>query len=251
MQYEDRLRIDTPEGVPMDITLAGVGSRIAAAALDGLVQGAIIIAVFLILALNAGDNFDESSPDSSLLIIFAISQVVIFIVLFFYYVILETLWSGRSIGKRALGLRVIDASGGAVGIRASVVRNILRIIDVLPFVYLIGTIAVVTSKRNQRLGDMVGGTLVVRDNARAAPASRFETDAAPEGWDVTGVTEADLAVVRGLLARWDEIAPGAKQRLADDLKDRLSKKIGGGDASLHAYDFLRQVIAETDSRKQR
>lgn len=245
MQYEDRLAIDTPEGVPIEITLAGLGSRIGAAVIDGLIQGVVIIALVVILALNGG--FDDSTSNEAMLITFAITQVIAFVVLFFYYAILEILWSGRSVGKRAFGLRVIDSSGGPVGVRASMTRNLLRIIDVLPFAYLIGTIAIISNERNQRLGDIVGGTMVVRDGSRVEPSTRFTTRRQARGWDVTAVTDEDLAVIRSLLARWEEIAPAARERLATDVRDRVSKKVGGEDPSLSAYDFLLQVIAETSA----
>ena len=248
MQYEDRLAIDTPEGVPIEITLAGLGSRIGAAVIDGLVQGVVIIALFVILALNGG--FDDSTSRDSVLVTFAIAQVIAFIVLFFYYAILEILWSGRSVGKRAFGLRVIESSGGPVGVRASMTRNLLRVIDVLPFAYLIGTIAIISNKRNQRLGDIVGGTIVVRDGTRVETATRFTTYRQPRGWDVTAVTDEDLAVIRSLLARWEEIAPGPRDRLATEIKGRVSQKIGGEDPSLPAYDFLLQVIAETTPQQR-
>jgi uncharacterized RDD family membrane protein YckC len=249
MQYEDRLTIDTPEGVAIEITLAGLGSRIGAAMIDGLIQGVVIIALFIILALNGG--FEDITSNDALLITAAITQVIAFAVLFFYYAVLEILWSGRSVGKRAFGLRVIDSSGGPVGVRASMTRNLLRIIDVLPFAYLIGTIAIISNKRNQRLGDLVGGTMVVRDETRVEGAARFTTSRQPRGWDVAGVTDEDLIVVRSLLARWEEIAPAARERLATDVKDRVSKKIGGEDRSLPAYDFLLQVIAETGAQRDK
>lgn len=248
MQYEDRVAIDTPEGVAIEITLAGLGSRIGAAVIDGLVQGVVIIALFVILALNAG--FDDSTSRDAVLITFVITQLIAFVVLFFYHALLEILWSGRSLGKRAFGLRVIDSNGGPVGVRASMTRNLLRIIDVLPFAYLIGTIAIISNKRNQRLGDIVGGTMVVRDGSRGESAARFTTYRQPRGWDVTAVTDEDLSVIHSLLARWEDTAPAARERLARDIKDRVSKKIGGEDASLPSYDFLLQVIAETSGQQR-
>src|SRR5207247_439306 len=91
--------------------------------------------------------------------------------LILYYVLLEGLWGGRTVGKRALGIRVVMDTGRAVTVGAAVVRNLLRLIDFLfplaPFVP--GVLLVLLTKSHKRLGDMAAGTIVRRGQSAAAP----------------------------------------------------------------------------------
>jgi uncharacterized RDD family membrane protein YckC len=77
-----------------------------------------------------------------------------------YYAVLEGLF-GASLGKRLAGLRVTDLEGRRIGWQAAIVRNLARLLDVLPFAYLLGGILTLVTRRHQRLGDLLAGTLVV------------------------------------------------------------------------------------------
>src|SRR5688572_23019358 len=98
MQYEDKMTIATPEGVALEVTLAGVASRFAAALVDGLIQGVLLFALAQSVDIFDGDGSDTEAA----LIWVALATALSFVVLFFYYIFFETLWSGRSPGKRAL-----------------------------------------------------------------------------------------------------------------------------------------------------
>lgn len=136
-----------------------VGRRIVA----GLVDFALITAVFLVFALTlgrtdtdsdgAGGSFSaELGPGASLLLLAAILT---------YYIAMESA-VGATVGKLLLGLRVVSVDGGPASLGQVVVRTLIRIIDAAPFLYLVGIIVVAISKRDQRLGDMAAKTLVVR-----------------------------------------------------------------------------------------
>ena len=174
MQYEDRLSIPTPEGVDLELTLAGVGSRFVAGLLDQVVQWSVIIALMVLAGvLRDGDGLGGAEGAAATLAMAAF-VVLVFAVQLLYDVSFETLASGRTPGKRWTGLRVVRLDGAPVGFVTSAVRNLLRIVDVLPGFYGVGLVAVLASRRNQRLGDMAAGTLVVRERgarrrARARP----------------------------------------------------------------------------------
>src|SRR2546428_27506 len=144
--YEDRISIPTPEGVELELVLAGVGSRLVATVIDYLVKGAILLALWIIGTAVGGDEVGG----------FLLAGLVVasFLVWFGYDVAFETLASGRTPGKRAAGLRVVRLGGEPVGFLASAVRNLLRLVDSLPGLYAVGALSVLFSRRNQRLGDL-------------------------------------------------------------------------------------------------
>ncbi|MFN2526533.1 MAG: RDD family protein, partial [Actinomycetota bacterium] len=224
MQYEDRMAIPTAEGVVIEVTLAGLGSRLAAAAIDGLVQFILLAAVVIIVLATSDVSFGQLDPaaeapeGSAVFIGLAVLHLVNFAVLFFYFVFFESLWSGRSPGKRSMGLRVIQTGGQPIGFRTSTVRNLLRLIDLLPSGYLVGLVSILVSKRNQRLGDIVAGTVVVREQAPEALPSRNDADASAApwvpDWDVSAVTQEEAAAIRRFLERRDSLPPERRSLIA-------------------------------------
>ena len=269
MQYEDKMTIATPEGVSLDVTLAGAGSRAGAAVVDGFIQFGLMFLLALLIGIVGAsvDDARELGPGGSdsefALFAIAIFNVILFVVLFFYFVLFETLWSGQTPGKRAFKLRVVQLSGARVGFKASMIRNLIRIVDFLPAFYVVGITSVVLSKRNQRLGDMVGGTVVIHD--RPGPASTWASPppvarpsyGSPEGgdpevtrtWDLTAITGEDLATVRAFLHRRHEIPVDIRERLAGDLDGKLRPRVAGAqDWSGTSEAFLELLAAAKAAR---
>ena len=132
-----------------------------------------------------------------------------------YQVVFEVFGGGRTLGKRAVGLRVVTDGGTAVGLRASLIRNVLLLLEGLPTSYLPATVSVLASRNNQRLGDHAAGTLVVREAKRAKVAPAPLRAIEPERyatWDVSGVGEAESGAVRSFLERRAQLQPGATPR---------------------------------------
>ena len=128
MEYEDRLRIATPEGVDVELTLAGIGSRFIAATIDFTIQGLTLFAVALLLGIVGGDG-DEGG------IRVAVFTIAFFLIFFGYDVLFEVRSRGRTPGKRWTGLRVVRTGGQPVTFVPSSVRNVMRLIDILPVSY--------------------------------------------------------------------------------------------------------------------
>ena len=243
MEYEDRLTIPTPEGVDLELTLAGVGSRFASALLDYTIQGAIIVALALVLGLGVGLGPASSGPASAVWIVLS------FLLFVGYDVTFEVLAAGRTPGKRANGLRVVREDGGPVTFPISAVRNVLRIVDILPGMYLVGIVAVLVTRRNQRLGDLAAGTLVVRER-RPVPAEpprvRFDTVPAPSAapaWDTSAIDDVELAAVRSFLARRSDLTDDARVQVATELAARLRPKVGGSVEDDAPELFLERLAA--------
>lgn len=140
----------TPEGVALYLPAAGPVPRALAWALDLAIRAGIAMAGALVLALLGQGGM-------------GVFSVLVFVVFWFYPIVFEAAWSGRTPGKRALGLRVIAGNGAPVGWLAAFTRNLLRVVDMLPFGYACGLVASLADPWGRRLGDMVAGTLVVHD----------------------------------------------------------------------------------------
>ncbi len=140
--------VETPEGVSLHLHPAGVMPRAAAWAIDFGVRIALVLALSMVMGL-----LGEAGMGLSLL--------VMFMLYWLYPVLFEVLRDGQTIGKRVIGLRVIHANGTPVGWLASIVRNLLRTVDMLPVLYGFGVIAGLLDPQGRRLGDMVAGTLVI------------------------------------------------------------------------------------------
>jgi len=240
VEYEDRLTIATPEGLDLELTLAGVGSRFTAAIVDFAIQLTLLGALGVVFFV-AGFGGDAGVGA------FALLSFVLFAG---YDVLFEVLASGRTPGKRWNGLRVVRSDGSAVGFLTSSVRNSLRLVDILPGWYLIGIVSILATRRNQRLGDLAADTIVVRDrrlSPRAAPeppAVSAETSA----WDASAVTRDELLAVRRFLDRRADLGDEARRRLAADLAGALRAKVAGAPTELGDEAFLERLAAMKAAR---
>ena len=243
MDLDDRVVLETPEGVAIELTLAGLGSRMAAHLLDWLLRGVVLVALMLLSALAPAD-VDVGGWWVALV------TVISFLLVFGYDVLFEVAAGGRTPGKRWTGIRVVDRNGGPVGFVTSVIRNLLRLIDFLPGFYLVGVISVVVSGRNQRLGDLAAGTLVIRER-RAPPPARWTAPAGEHtaGWDVAQVTAEELATVRRFLERRQALLTPARVRIAGELADRLRPKVAGPGADVDDERFLELITAAKADRR--
>ena len=155
----DDLIISTPERVAFQYEIAGIGSRFLAQIIDSLIILVILIAI-TILAAALGGIF--SSGELAILV-----EVILgFILLAGYFLVSEAAWNGQTVGKRSARLRVVGDHGEPLTIAQAAIRNLVRIVDFLPFFYAIGMLTLFINGRGKRLGDFAAGTLVVRDRER-------------------------------------------------------------------------------------
>lgn len=244
MEYEDRIRIATPEGVDLELTLAGVGSRFSSALIDFIIQMVLLGA--LTVAFLLADLFGGWGD--------ALFALLGFLVFAGYDVLFEVFASGRTPGKRLNGIRVVRVDGSPVRFLTSAVRNILRLIDMQVF-YLVGIVCILVTSRNQRLGDLAAGTLIVRERLGASrPDAPVVAPPAvtPRGdwqtWDVGGVTAEELIAVRSFLERRQELTPEARTLLADELAAGLRPKVPGIAEDVPPELFLAGLVAAKEQR---
>src|SRR5689334_8462745 len=158
---DDRYTIDTPENIEFAYDIAGIGSRFLAAIIDTLAIGAALALLGIIAAVaNARLGLTSGAASS---VLAAAATILSFLILWGYYIVFELVWNGQSIGKRAIGLRVVREGGRPITFVSSAIRNLIRLVDFLPAFYGIGVIVMFIDRRARRLGDLAGGTLVVKE----------------------------------------------------------------------------------------
>lgn len=140
--------VETPDGIELSLHVVGPVPRGIAWLVDFLIRGGIMIGLILALA------WLETLGMALLVLIW-------FLINWWYPVLFEVLAGGATPGKKALGVKVVHQDGTPVGWSASIIRNLLRQVDFLPFLYATGLIAMFSNSRFQRLGDLAGGTVVV------------------------------------------------------------------------------------------
>jgi uncharacterized RDD family membrane protein YckC len=236
MEYEDRVRISTPEGVDVELTLAGIGSRCIAALLDLLIQGGVLLAAAIALGVLGGGGSRLGQG----------AFAIVFLLVFFAYdVLFEVRSRGRTPGKRWTGLRVVRTGGRPITFVPSCVRNVMRVVDILPAFYAIGMFSIFVTERNQRLGDLAAGTLIVRERPggiRKRPADEEPALArAHAGWDVSAVSAQDVGTVRQFLDRRGGLERGPRAELAGELERRLRPLVAGAPERLAAEEFLERL----------
>lgn len=149
----DRYLVLTPEKVVVEYRYAGLGARIGAHLFDLFIVAAIYYITMCMTSLIMFVDIGLYSLAVSLLLTFGI---------FIYFICLEAMWQGQTIGKKLARIRVLNVDGTPLGWRGSFVRNILRAGDFLPMLYGVGFTTMFLNQRSQRLGDLIGGTVVVQ-----------------------------------------------------------------------------------------
>ncbi len=161
MRRELEYVVTTPEQVYFRYELAGPVERACAWLVDAGCLLALLLAV--VSALAAGGA-----------LVVPLIYVGMFLVQWGYFLFFEWRWNGATPGKRLMGLRVIQESGVRCSTERLVLRNFLRVVDALPFLYVVGGLCTLVTRRGQRIGDLAAGTLVVRVPRPAAPEALAE-----------------------------------------------------------------------------
>src|SRR6202022_3659269 len=158
---DSELVIATPERVSFDYQVAGLGTRAIAQILDLLIVAGILIATYLVAA-----GLGAATGSTPVVLLFFVLGA--FVVIFGYFWISEAIWSGQTVGKRAFRLRAVGDQGEPLTFAQAGIRNIVRIVDFLPYAYGIGLIVLFANGRGKRLGDLAAGTVVVKDSDSVA-----------------------------------------------------------------------------------
>jgi len=215
----------TPDAVALDLDVATVGSRGIAYLLDL----ALLLSVLLLLLLVQAAFTDGTWVTTGLGA--AVGLVLAFAWQFGYPIALETLWRGRTLGKAAMGLRVVTVEGAPVGLRHAAIRAATGTFELLATSGLVASASSFVSPRGQRLGDLAAGTVVVRERRLAPPpvALDFRPPPGAEAWvatvDVSRIGPREYALLRDTVRRLPELTPPARATTADALASVLVPRI--------------------------
>ena len=250
--YRQHLRVETPEYVVLDYEIAGLGSRTLAAVLDALILGGSALAAAVAVALLSalGLRLGLSGSWAAVLLI-----GLGFFAAWGYYALFEGLREGQTPGKRMIGIRVVRDTGHPVTLGAAAARNLVRAVDAFLIPpYFLGAVLVALHPRGKRLGDMVAGTVVVRDRpaeravpppaAAAVDAASAGTLAAPE------LEDEEYRVLDRFVARAGALSPQVRDRLAAGLAARFAEQRHAAFAAAGDAAFLAGLHALETARRQ-
>ncbi len=211
----DQLQLATPERVSVDLPIAGLGSRAMAYAVDVALLGAAALVVYFTGSFFISDPLELALGLSSLAR--TLIAAGLFLILWCYWTVFEVVWNGQTLGKRLVRIRVVKSDGSPVTVFSSAVRNLLRVVDFLPACYPVGLITMLVDKRHRRLGDLLAGTVLVRDEQ--IDLSRYEQVS-------TSIAVNELELATSYLSRFDQFEPAAQLRLGKKLAQRLGLQLG-------------------------
>jgi uncharacterized RDD family membrane protein YckC len=249
MAQLEQPRMVTPEAVALEFTTANVGSRILAFVIDAAIVGVVSFAGILPLALT-GATLPE----------WLVASILVILIpgwYFGYFTVSETLWRGRTVGKAALGLRVVTKEGGPVRFRHAAIRTLLGLVDFGIASGFFAILFVLLTRDNQRLGDLLAGTLVLRERSglpAPAPVS-FDVPAGLEPFaaalDVSGLTIEQYQAVRAFLLRTRSLAPQPRASLALQLASPLAERLRPPPPAGVPPELYLRCVAAAYQRRQR
>ena len=238
--------ISTPENVDLHLELAGIGSRIWAGFID--ITLVYIISLLIVLVAGLGAGFVEAlvpikdSKNMLFMYIIAVTVLLVFAINSGYFIIFEKLWQGQTPGKKVAQIRVIEANGQPLNWASAVIRNLVRIIDT--GLFMIGLVVMVFDKNERRLGDMLGGTLVIRERQPDMSVRNLQIQAPPPATtfvDAGQITPDEYYLLVNFLRRRHQMNSASRVRLAKELEDYFRQKLNPENAG-ESSEFLLEKI---------
>ena len=225
MDSSQKLTIDTPEQTALEYPIAGLGSRFIAILADTAIQ-VILAFLVIIVAGIVGIGmaaFGGLGPQW----VVAIVVVLLFLLNSGYFALFEIFWNGQSPGKRYTQVRVIKDDGRPIGAYEAIVRNALRLVDMLPAMYGVGLVSIFLSRQSKRLGDFVAGTVVVHEKTLEGvrPYAETKIDETLPPIDVSQVTLEEIRLIETFLNRRDSLEPVVRTNMAMQIANRLADKM--------------------------
>jgi uncharacterized RDD family membrane protein YckC len=237
----DHIEIDTPEQIALELPLAGIGSRAVALFCDSFLQ---VVAIF-VAAIAVGATLHGMWAG-------VVMILAIFVIYTGYFTLFEVFWNGRTPGKRIVGLRTIKEDGRNLTVLESILRNVLRIVDQLPGMYLVGFVTMLIDRHNRRLGDMVAGSLVIHESRPVAMEASWMAPAG-SGSEIPAIARArlaqlspqDLELVETFLQRRLDWTAAVREKMENDICEHLGERLGlpPGERP-HSLAFLESVAGE-------
>lgn len=209
--------IETPEGITFDYELASLADRGKAYLIDLAVRAVVVVVVGVAMMVALGPLIKAGV---------GLWMIIYFVVEWGYYVVLEMLMDGQSIGKRLLSLRAVKTAGHPIGFYDSVLRNLLRAADLLPFTYGAGIVSVLITRRFQRLGDLAADTIVVRERKGwfGSRLPKIDPKLAQAGHRQVVLSNRERRLLQEFMLRKDRLHPERREQIAEILAEPYRKR---------------------------
>jgi uncharacterized RDD family membrane protein YckC len=218
----EKLTIETPEQIALEFPLAGAGSRFLALAIDSFVQIAILLILGLVGLIAL---WFRSRGYQSLGTWVAAALILLGFLLYYgYFAAFEALWGGQTPGKRVVGLRVISVTGQPITTFDALLRNLLRIVDQMPGIYAVGVLSIFFTARNQRLGDLVAGTVVVQEQG-LPQTDLSSTQVLTTRLGAARLSIEEIEVIQTFLTRRGDLPDDLRLRTAGRIADRIRNRL--------------------------
>jgi uncharacterized membrane protein SpoIIM required for sporulation/uncharacterized RDD family membrane protein YckC len=249
-QFARRLAIETPEHLILELELAGVGSRIAAAAFDAVLLGVLFFGLGLAVGTLAAGR-QSAGAWSTLVAVLAL--LAAFVLFWGYFLLFEALSHGRTPGKRLVGIRVVMDTGHPITFAAAAVRNLIRVVDALPF-GLVGLAFVLFHPQHKRLGDIVAGTVVARDRPEdlqlVGVSTHRDPGAEPLETGPPELSDEEFRLLDQYLERVERLDGTLRRRFTADLAARFAPRFPRRDPDPEAF-LMRLHAGELEKRSGR
>lgn len=243
---EPHYSISTPENVDLHLELAGLGSRIWAAFIDmALLYLLILVLVVVLILVAVGVETFPLPPETKKVAYFTVTGIgllLLFALQFGYYIVFEKSWKGQTPGKRFAQIRVIEANGQPVNLSSVIIRNLVRLVDV--GFMMLGVVLMILDKKERRLGDMLGGTLVIREKQPSLAPSNLRIKASAPATsfvDAGQIKPDDYHLLVDFLKRRHQMQLSSRSRLAKEMMDYFKMKLNPEDAGENPEEFLEKV----------
>lgn len=201
--------VETPEAIDLTAQLAGPIPRILAFTIDVSIRGLVLLLLMMVLAFMGSAGW-------------GVFLVLLFLTEWFYPVLFEVLRNGQTPGKKSLRIAVVNDDLTPVTWSTSLVRNLLRAADILPFAYVLGLVSICTTRHFQRFGDLAAGSVVI--HRRDADNKTVELPNVKSVPPPIPLGIEDQVAITGYLRRHNQLSDARKQELADILVDMTGKK---------------------------
>ena len=262
-------QFETPENVELSYQAAGLGTRFIAVVTDQIILALVGFCIVVFLACSGigmesvlnqlESNFDENDPEQALQFVqyfVGIIWLLIGLGSFAYYSASELFLRGQTIGKRSVAIRVVKHDGFGLNPGSILLRNLFRIVDNIPLLWIVPLI----SKKSQRLGDMVAGTIVVTDDpedishvrssltSRNPAECRFQFDAITLG----RLQPQDIKAIEKLLDRWHNIDIAQQRKLLEQIVGTMVKRLQiTPPDETYQLEFLQDLLSAEFRRQYR
>lgn len=233
------LTINTTQNINIDFKNASIGERILAFLLDSVFKILYLIAIFYVLVkVKIIDSFSDDWSRGAFILIVCLPAIL-------YTLFFEVILQGATPGKRIMKIRVIKIDGYQATIADYFIRWIMRLVDIYVVSAFIGVIAIVSSKKNQRLGDMLAGTAVISTKERIALSATIfqevESEYIPVFPQVLTLTDNDIRIVKETLFNYKT---NRDARLLERLCDKLVSVLGVNKRELSNQEFIELVLKD-------